>query len=193
MWDLIVSVPDHCLSFYFKYGARQFFISVKEELLKLVFKQCTLDPAIFYVRKDGKLRGITWCHVDDFLRSGDLYFETLIKKMRQRFYAGKVEEKVFRYIGFKVEQNENDIILDQSDYMYNLNSPVLNARRIANKADILNSEEQSVYRQIVGQINWAVQGSRPDLAFETIAASTKLKQASVGDLTRVIKIRNEVL
>ena len=20
MWDLIVSVPDHCLSFYFKYG-----------------------------------------------------------------------------------------------------------------------------------------------------------------------------
>ena len=126
------------------------------------------------------------------LHSGDLYFETLIKKMRQRFYAGKVEEKVFRFIGFKVEQNENDIILDQSNYMYNLNSPVLDPRRIANKAGILNSEEQSVYRQIVGQINWAVQGSRPDLAFEMIAASTKLKQASVGDFTRVIKLLNRL-
>ena len=61
-----------------KDGARQFFISVKEELLKLGFKQCTLDPAIFYVRKDEKLRGIICCHVDDFLHSGDMYFETFI-------------------------------------------------------------------------------------------------------------------
>ena len=91
-----------------------------------------------------------------------------------------------------MEQNENDITLDQSDYMYNLNSPVLDPRRIANKAGILNSEEQSEYRQIVRQINWAVQGSRPDLAFEMIAASTKLKQASVGDLTRVIKLLNRL-
>ena len=175
-----------------KDGARQFFISVKEELLKLGFRQCTLDPAILYVHKDGKLRGIICCHVDDFLHAGDPYFETLVKKLRQRFYAGKVEEKMWRYIGFKVEQNESGIILDQSDYMHNLNSPVLDPRRTANKASILTSEEQSVYRQIVGQINWAVQGSRPDLAFEMIAASTKLKQASVGDLTRVIKHLNRL-
>ena len=175
-----------------KDGARQFFISVKEELLKLGFKQCTLDPAIFYVRKGEKLRGIICCHVDDFLHSGDMYFETFIQKLRQRFYAGKVEEKVFRYIGFKVEQRENGIILDQSDYMYNLNSPTLDPRHTTNKSDILNSEEQSLYRQIVGQINWAVQGSRPDLAFEMIAASTKLKQATVGDLTRAIKMLNRL-
>ena len=50
--------------------ARIFFISVKEELLKLGFRQCTLDPAIFYVHKDGKLRGIICCHVDDFLACG---------------------------------------------------------------------------------------------------------------------------
>ena len=39
-----------------KDGARQFFISVrvKEELLKLGFRQCTLDPAIVYVHKDGE-------------------------------------------------------------------------------------------------------------------------------------------
>ena len=76
--------------------------------------------------------------------------------------------------------------------MNNLNSPVLDPRRAANRAGLLNSEEQSLNRQIVGQINWAVQGSRPDLAFEMIADSTKLKQASVGDLTRVIKLLNRL-
>ena len=123
---------------------------------------------------------------------GGIYFETLIRKLRQRFYAGKVEEKCFKYIGFNVKQNENAIILDQSDYMNNINCPVLDPRRIANKADILNSKEQSLYRQIVGQINWAFQGSRPDLAFEMIAASTKLKQASVADLTRAVKLLNRL-
>ena len=44
----------------------------------------------------------------------------------------------------------------------------------------------------MGQINWAVQGSRPDLAFEMIAASTKLKQATVGDLTRAIEMLNSL-
>ena len=44
----------------------------------------------------------------------------------------------------------------------------------------------------MGQINWAVQGSRPDLAFEMLAASTKLKQASVGDRTRAIKMLNRL-
>ena len=73
-----------------------------------------------------------------------------------------------------MKQNENVIILDQSDYMNNTNRPVLDPRHIANKANILNSKEQSLYRQFVGQNNWAVQGLRPDLAFEIMAASTKL-------------------
>ena len=38
-----------------------------------------------------------------FLHAGDDVFETLMKKLRGRFSAGKVEEKEFRYIGFKVE------------------------------------------------------------------------------------------
>ena len=82
------------------------FISVKEELLKLGFKQCSLDPAIFYLHKDCNLEGIICCHVDDFLHSGGRYFETLVRKLGQWFYAGKVEEKWFKFIGFKVRQNE---------------------------------------------------------------------------------------
>ena len=89
-----------------------------------------------------------------------------------------------------MKQKENVSVLDQLDNMNNINRFVLDPRRIANKSDILYNEEPSLYRQIVGQINWAVQGSRPDLAFEMKAASTKLKQPSAADLTRAIKLLN---
>ena len=48
-------------------------------------------------------------------------------------------------------------------------------------------ENKTLFRQIIGQLNWAVQGSRPDMAFDMIAMSTKLKQGCVGDLVRAIK------
>ena len=76
-----------------KDGARQFYGCVKEELLKLGFTQCKLDPAVFYTQEDKKLRGVICCHVDDFLHAGDQLFEKLMNKLRVRFSAGKVEEK----------------------------------------------------------------------------------------------------
>ena len=74
-----------------KDGARQFYESVREELMKLGFTQCRLDPALFYVHKDNRLRGIICCHVDDFLHAGDELFEALMEKLRGRFSAGKVD------------------------------------------------------------------------------------------------------
>ena len=76
-----------------KDGARQFYESVKEELMNLGFIQCKLDPAVFYIKEDKKLRGVICCHVDDFLYAGDQFFERLMNKLRVRFSAGIVEEK----------------------------------------------------------------------------------------------------
>ena len=42
-------------------------------------------------------------------------------------------------------------------------------------------------RQLVGKLNWAVQGSRPDVSFEMIELSTKLKQGSIQDVIRAAK------
>ena len=67
-----------------KDGARQFYESVREELMKLGFTQCRLDPALFYVHKDNRLRGIICCHVDDFLHAGDELFEALMEKLLGR-------------------------------------------------------------------------------------------------------------
>ena len=44
-----------------------------------------------------------------------------------------------------------------------------------------------MYHRVVGQLNWAVQGTHPDLAFELIDISTKFKNASINDFIKALK------
>ena len=83
---------QHCL-YGLKDGARQFFMSVREELLKLGCIQYDLDPAMFYLKKNGQLNGIICCHVDDFLHAGDEHLDSVMSKLRKRFSAGKVSRR----------------------------------------------------------------------------------------------------
>ena len=112
--------------------------------------------------------------------------------LRKRFVAGKIEEKNFSYIGFQILQESNRIILDQSTYINNIQNKVLDPKRAQNKQTKLTPKEQSEYRQLIGQLNWAVQRTRPDMAFELIDQSTKLREGSIGDLSRAIKSVNRL-
>lgn len=170
-----------------KDGARQFYLSVREELLSLGFSQCEIDPAMFYIHSKGELQGLICCHVDDFLHAGNSHFEEHMKKLTERFSARKLEEKNFTYIGFSVHQQDDNIRLDHSDYVMKVNVKHIELGREINQEDILSENEQSLFRQMVGKLNWIVQGSRPDMAFEMVVLSTKLKQAQVKDLKRVSK------
>ena len=48
-----------------------------------------------------------------------------MEKLRARFSAGNDEEKTFKYIGFKVQQHSNKVILDHSDYIVNIRNSVV--------------------------------------------------------------------
>ena len=98
--------------------------------------------------------------------------------------ARKVEQINFNYIDFRITQDKNGIILDQSRYVENIKNKAIDPKRGLDKHDLLTLEEQTAYRQLIGQMNWVVQGSRPDLAIEL---STKLKQGDINDLSRAIK------
>ena len=175
-----------------KDGARQFYLSVKEELLRLKCSICTIDPALFFLHRGKRLCGIICCHVDDFLHAGDEDIEVIMNNLRSRFLAGKIDEGHFDYIGFRLDQESDNIVLDQSNYVEKIRNVVINPTRARNKQDVLSIEEQSEYRKLVGQLNWVVQGTRPDMAFELIDMSTKLKQGRISDLSRVIKVINRL-
>lgn len=177
----------HCL-YGLNDAARQFYQSVVELLKSVGCKQSSLDPALFFMLDKGELIGVVASHVDDFLHSGTPMFEKIVlDKLRDRFLAGKVEGTAFRYVGFDVLQDRNGIVMDHSKYMAKLDNGVIDPSRAINKNDILSVQEQTQFRQLVGRINWAVQGSRPDLAFDMIELSTRLKQGTVADLIRAVK------
>lgn len=101
--------------------------------------------------------------------------------------AGKVEERDFNCIGFRIIQGRSAIVLDEYKYVENIRNKAIDPKRAQDKQSILTSEEHTEYRQLIGQINWVVQGSRPDMGFELIDLSTKLKQGNISDLSRAIK------
>ena len=168
-------------------AARQFYQSVADCLLSLGCTKSALDPALFYMKKDGQLKGIIACHIDDFLHAGDEEFDECMTKMRKQFLAGKLEMGQFKYIGFNITQNDHHIIIDQTEYVKQLENATINAQRRSQKSQSLNATESTTLRELVGRLNWVAQGSRPDIFFEMIELSTRLNKGTVNDLTRAIK------
>ena len=91
---------------------------MKEELLKLDLKMSAYDEALFYWRCDGKCRGLTAAHGDDFFWSGSAKVEdNVINRLRSTFKIGTEEEKVFKYIGIEVHHNKEVIEIGQNTYV----------------------------------------------------------------------------
>ncbi|MES9884880.1 MAG: reverse transcriptase domain-containing protein, partial [Sedimenticola sp.] len=98
--EIYVKVPEECASdksvvWKLKkcvYGlvdaSRNWFLSVKTELLRLGCTQSKLDPALFYWHQDGQLQGLFLMHQDNS----------------------------FKYIGLNITQEEGKIFLDQQEY-----------------------------------------------------------------------------
>ena len=110
-----------------------------------------------------------------------------MNSLRELFLAGKLEAGQFAYVGVNIKQTRDFIYIDQSEYLENVETPGISAQRAAQKGEDLNTEELTELRSIVGKLNWLVQGSRPDMAFEMIELSTKFRKATVGDLLRAVK------
>lgn len=154
-----------------------------------MLKQSKLDPAVF-VLQTHELNGIICCHVDNFLYAGNESLEKIMTHLQQRFLAGRVEEKSFNYLGFQINQENDKIILDHTDYVLSLRNLTMDPERARQKQDILSIEEQTLFRKLVGQLNRVVQTSRPELSFEMVDFSTKLKENNVSDLLHAIKVVN---
>jgi hypothetical protein len=117
-----------------KDGARQFYVSVKDELIRLGCHISEMDPSVFFLHTGGyKINVIICCHVDDFLHAGDECLEKVLTNLRKRFVTGKIEKEQFDYIGCRISQESKAIILDQSRYVENIESRHIDTKRVQNK------------------------------------------------------------
>ena len=91
-------------------AARNWFISVKEELLKLSCKQSHLDKAVFRWYYQETLEGVILLHVNDFFLTGsNLFNEHVVKELIKKFKIGKRKSGDFQYVGLKIKKEETGI------------------------------------------------------------------------------------
>ena len=164
-------------------ASRQWYTRVEGVLLRLGFEKCTYDSGLFFLMKDGKLEALVGLHVDDFLNAGGIFFhEVILPEILNTFKVGKSETGSFMYTGFQLEQDQNGVTLDQSEYVEGLNIPTIDAVRMKDLKSEMTFDELSLLRKMTGQLNWTVRSTRPDLSFNMIACSTHFKGGTIADL-----------
>ena len=158
---------------------------MSSELKRLGLVQSNLDHTLYLYFENKELRGMILTHVDDFLYCGaDGFEEKVMIPLSKRFVVGSRDEKDFKYIGLHIVQEENfEIFVDQNDY----SESIIIQGGVKNKNIDLTSEEYTRFRALVGALQWLVNGSRPDLAFDTLTHSCKMKKATQEDLHLIAK------
>ena len=172
-----------------KEACRLWYSKVKQSLLKNGCEEVVTEPGLF-LKKDlsGKTIGAVGVHVDDFLHAGDSQFQKeVIDKIHAEFKVGKNEKSHFMYTGFQLTQHEQGVLLDQNQYLCDMEIPEISSERCKEKYDPLTESEKTNLRKMAGTLNWVVRGTRPDLSFQQIDASTSFKDGIVGDLIKVRK------
>ena len=70
-------------------AAKQFYNSVKEELLSLGMKRSKVDPALFFKINDGEVIGALITHIDDFMHCGNKLFDDSYKATYYTLFSWK--------------------------------------------------------------------------------------------------------
>ena len=172
-----------------KDASRKWYDIVKKTLIDLGCTLSKTDPAIFVFKKDGIVSGVLGTHVDDFLFAGTESFQKeIIRKVVEKFSVGKHETENFTYTGFKLTQEKERIVLDQTDYVSKIEVEKMTAERLKQKSEKLTAMEMTTLRRYVGALNWVVRATRPDLSFDMVHLSTKFNKGIVEDLVRARKV-----
>jgi hypothetical protein len=175
-------------------AARQFYLSINQALRNQGCVQSELDPSLFYYKsKSNVVDGILVSHIDDFLHGGSKQFdEQIMNNLRTHFLAGKLEEKNFTYVGIEIVQNADGILLSQNDYIDSMSTVTITPERARQKSEPLTKEELTNYRSAVGSVNWVVQSTRPDVAFDMLMLSMKFQSGVVEDILYLNKVIKKV-
>ena len=177
-----------------KDAARQWYLRVKTELLRMGVKVSSLDAGMFYWRNAGEVAGIICLYVDDFLWVGDSIFkESIVDKLSEMFLIGSSASKAFKYIGLNIgEQSDGTTQVDQFDYAHTLKPIEISHQRSRNKLSELSEKEKGEYRAILGQLNWIATQTRPDIAFDVCELSVGYNNATVADILQLNKVIRRV-
>ena len=169
-------------------GGRHLYLKIDEVLKELGCTKVTGDDAMYTCHDETKkLIGIVSLYVDDFNSAGTKDFHKKVTDpLQKRFTFGKKEEGSFRFTGLDILHREDGIVVKQNDYRDSLEEVEIDNNDDPNRE--LNLKEYKQFRGIVGKLQWLSEGTRPDLAYDTLSMSMKTKHAKVADMRKLNKI-----
>ena len=146
-------------------ASRQWYLTVKKSLENRDTKMSLYDEALFYFSENGILRGVIALHVDDFFHCGDKVFQNhVIQPLKNEYEISKEAERKFSYIGLEIKLNNDEIILNQDNYIADLK--MIDVKGLNDKNEIVTGKKSEELRSLIGKLLWVSGQTRPDIAFE---------------------------
>ena len=177
------------------YGLRDGAANLRKKAIKHLIQaggvQSKVDPCLIIFRKQGVTQGAATIWVDDYFVVGIPEVRQYIqKKIQEEFTVGRIVEDAFKYLGIKIEvRQDGGFQQHQKEYIDNLEEVEI---PIKNSKEDLDEHGLSVLRHGTGKLNWAAQGTRPELCFRVAELSTHFKNGSVSHLKMINKCIKDV-
>ena len=170
--------------------------SLTKSLVELGMTQSRLDACVFHYRRPGDetLQGVIAFHVDDLLIGGSQgFYQTVFEKLRVRYPFQHVKDKRGEFLGKQLVQCDHGVlVIQQKEYAEAMNAIPVSKERRREKDKPVTENERGQMRAVLGEINWLVSGSRPDLAASCSLMQQRVSGDVVGDLTEVNKVVSQV-
>ena len=178
-----------------KDSAKNWYCSLKTELLALGCVESILDPTVYCYYENEELKGLFICHVDDFLYGGcgdEKFKNNVIDNIIQKYDISSSHDISFDYIGLKIDQLDSGIKIDQKKFINSIDVEKVSDMKNRKTTELLNDTEKKVYQQLLGKVNWIAHQSRPDLSFDAFNFSLLGQSPTIGDLKRMNKIVTKI-
>ena len=167
--------------------SRNWFLTVKKELLSLNCQQSSIDKAMFRWYHNSKMAGLLVLHADDYFYAGTELFRTkVISKVCDKYKISSQSVKCSKHNGLEILQNENSILLGQS--VCDINEIPVSITRMMHKNDELKTKEKKQLRSLIDKLDLIANQSRPDLSFDLLKVNMKFKTAKVEDIIYINKV-----
>ena len=130
-------------------------------------QQSELDNCIFYSRASaGALNGVIAFHVNDLLIGGaPQFFASSFERLKQKYPFKHVKHGSGEFWGKQLRQLEDgSVVIQQKEYSETLECIPISKERRKEKEKETTAYEKTEMRGVLGEVQWLVTGSRPDLA-----------------------------
>ena len=148
-----------------------------------------VDPQLYAIHNEGKLKLLMSVHVDDIKLCGETsLMEQTIRKLESHFDALKLEKENFLHLGLQhTTLKDGSISVSQTHYINELREIPEDKLKLQDKQELADDEFKQYYMSLLGGLAWCVQ-TRIDVAIFIGALQRKLQNPSVEDILNLNRV-----